>query len=474
MSNTPSDLTRRTVLRRAAAAGLLATPAAGFLAACASSDTNTNTNTGAGTKSADNPFGVDKSKPVDAVVFDGGFGQDYAKYYGSNYEKKYAGSKVQITWSKEILTDMQPRFTGNTPPDVINNSSPKTLDVGTVVDQLVDLTELFEAPSFDDPSVKVKDTLVAGTVESGLFNNKPYTLNMAYTVYGFFHDQTLFDQKGYKVPTTWEEFSALADQAKKDGLYAFTHQGKYPWYMYNVITDWIWKVGGPQAIFDIDNLEPNAWKSDAVKTVIDRIVEMLGKGWVQPGAAALDHTTTQQAVVDRKVLFIPCGTWLEGEMAKTLKADSKLTVNAQWSLTASDKSPYGTVRAAAGEGWIVPKNGKNEPGGIEFLRVMLSKDSARKFAELTKSLPVVKGAADGLTGSSQFVSASAALGAAGANIISVRFDGWYKDIYTALEGAISNLMSGKGGTAEFTTAMQKAADKVAADPNIKKQPKRTA
>ncbi|NUO55759.1 MAG: carbohydrate ABC transporter, N-acetylglucosamine/diacetylchitobiose-binding protein [Hamadaea sp.] len=472
MSHT--SLSRRTVLRRAAAAGLLATPAAGFLAACASSDTSGDTGSGTTGKTKDNPFGVDAKKNVDAVVFDGGFGQEYAKGYASLYEQKYSGSKVGITWSKEILTDMQPRFTGNTAPDVINNSSPKTLDLATIVDQLTDLTELYDAPSIDDPNVKIRDTLLAGTIEAGLFNDKPYTLNAAYTVYGFFHDQTLFDSKGWKVPTTWEEFLALAENAKKEGIAAFTHQGKYPWYMYNVITDWIWKVGGKEAIFAIDNLEPGAWQSDAVKTVIDHIHEMLGKGYVQAGAAALDHTTTQQAVIDRKALFIPCGTWLEGEMAKTLRPDTKLEVSAQWSLTASDKSPYGTVRAAAGEGWIVPKTGKNPAGGLEFLRIMLSKAGARKFAELTKSLPVVKGAADGLTGSSQFVSANKVLAAANGNVVSVRFDGWYKDLYTALEGAITNLMSGKGGTAEFTTAMQKAADKIAADPNIKKQPKRTA
>jgi N-acetylglucosamine transport system substrate-binding protein len=471
MSNTPVHPTRRTVLRRAAAAGLLVTPAAGFLAACASTDT-TDKNTTGGSKSDANPFGVDATKPVDAVVFDGGFGKEYAQYYGTSYEKKYAGSKVAITWSKEILTDMQPRFTGNTAPDVINNSSPKTLDVGTLVDQLTDLTELFEAPSIDDPKVKVKDTLLAGTIESGLFNGKPYTLNGAYTVYGFFHDQTLFDQKGWTAPTTWDEFATLAEAAKKEGIFAFTHQGKYPWYMNNVICDWIWKVGGKEAIYAIDNLEPGAWQSDAVKAVIDRIHEMLAKGWVQPGAAGLDHTTTQQAVIDRKVLFIPCGTWLEGEMAKTLKPDTKLAVTAQWGIGASDKSPYGTVRAAAGEGWIVPKNGKNQPGGLEFLRIMLSKDGARKFAELTKSLPVVKNAADGLEGSSQFVSANKALAAANGNIISVMFGGWYADLYKAFEGAISNLMSGKGGTAEFTAAMQKAADKIAADSNVKKQPKR--
>lgn len=471
--DSPSDLTRRTMLRRAAAAGLLAAPAAGVLAACAGTETPAGPTTGEKTKQ--NPFGVDPKKNVDAVVFDGGFGQDYAKYYASSYEKKYAGSKVGITWSKEIQGDMQPRFAGGNPPDVINNSSPKTLGIDTLVNggQVVDLAVLLDAPSFDDEKVTVRDTLLAGVVEEGLYNDKCYTLNAAFTVYGFFHDATLFAKKGWTVPKTWDEFLTLAEAAKKEGIAAFTHQGKFPWYMNNVIMDWVWITGGKDAVMKIDNLEPNAWKQDAVKTTIDKIKEMLDKGYVQAGAAALDHTTTQQAVIDGKALFIPCGTWLEGEMAKTLKPDTKLEVSAQWSLTGSDKSPYGTVRAAAGEGWIVPEKGANKAGGLEFLRVMLSKDNARKFAELTKSLPVVKGAADGLTGSPQFTSANTVLAAAGKNIISVKFAGWYPDLYKAFEGAISNLMAGKSDSAAFTDAMQKAADKIAADPNVKKQ-KRTS
>ena len=41
ISGSPSELDRRTLLRRAAAVGLLATPAASLLSACVSSGSNT-------------------------------------------------------------------------------------------------------------------------------------------------------------------------------------------------------------------------------------------------------------------------------------------------------------------------------------------------------------------------------------------------------------------------------------------------
>jgi N-acetylglucosamine transport system substrate-binding protein len=463
----PSDLTRRTVLRRAAAAGLLAAPAAGLLAACG--DGGDSDNGGTAEKTDANPFGAVNGKELTVAAFNGGFGEDYTKFNAAAYEKKF-GTKVKVEFSKTILTDYQPKFYGGNPPDVLNNSSPETIPVGPVVagGQLVDLTQLLEAPSYDDPKVKVKDTLVAGVVEEGTFSGKMYTLNYAYSIYGHWYDEALFEKKGYKLPKNWEEFSALAEQAKKDGIAAYTFQGIHPWYIHNVITEWIYKVGGKEVIRSIDNLEPNAWKNDAVKVVAERIAEMASKGWIQAGAVGLDHTTTQQAVLDGKALFIWCGSWLEGEMAKTLPPGVKLAVTPPWDLTSSDKAKYGTVHAAPGEGFVIPTKGKNVEGGLEYLRAMLGKEQARKFAELTKSLPVVKGAADGLTTSNALTSASK-VAAAATEVINWRYAGWYVPLQNAVFAAGTELAAGRSTPAAFQDAVQKAADAVAKDDKIVKQ-----
>ncbi|HWH01203.1 MAG TPA: N-acetylglucosamine/diacetylchitobiose ABC transporter substrate-binding protein [Pilimelia sp.] len=467
-SDSPSALSRRSVLRRAAAVGLMATPAAGFLSACATGGGDNNDDKGKDA-TKENPFGVEASKPLDVVIFDGGFGQDYAKNFKSIYESKYSGAQVGLLFSKKIRTEMQPRFNGGNPPDVLNNSSPEPIPPDTLTNsnQLEDLTRLLDADGIDGG--KVRDALLPGVVESGVLAGKPYVLNYAYTIYGVWYNAKLFKDNNWQPPKTWDEFATLAEAAKAKGIAAWTHQGKFPWYMHNVIMDWIYIVGGLDAAKKIDNLEPDAWKQDAVKVTLEKVHEMVTKKWIQPGAEALDHTTTQQAWLDGKALFIPCGTWLENEMKKTIPPGFEMTVAPQWNLTSSDKSPYGTVRAAAGEGFVVPSAAKNKPGALEFLRIMLSKDAARKFAELTSSLPVVKGAADGLTTSTALASASKVAGDAGTNIIEWKFNTWYGDLYTAMEGAITSLMSGKSDPAKFMDTMQKAADKVKADPKIKKQ-----
>jgi N-acetylglucosamine transport system substrate-binding protein len=155
-------------------------------------------------------------------------------------------------------------------------------------------------------------------------------------------------------------------------------------------------------------------------------------------------------------------------MAKTMPPGVKLAVAPPWDLTSSDKAKYGSVHAAPGEGFIVPTKGKNVAGGLEYLRMMLGKEQARKFAELTKSLPVTKGAADGLTISNALTSASK-VAAAAPEVIKWRYEGWYPSLANGIFAAATELAAGRSTAAAFQEAAQKIADAVAKDDKIVKQ-----
>src|SRR5882672_7923026 len=103
------DLSRRTLLSRAAALGLLATPAAAALGACASGGGNSGTtNTNQGTKSGTNPFGVKTDAPLEVVIFNGGFGDAYATYDEQQYNKTFPNAKVKHVSTQKIQDEYQP------------------------------------------------------------------------------------------------------------------------------------------------------------------------------------------------------------------------------------------------------------------------------------------------------------------------------------------------------------------------------
>src|SRR4029450_12795556 len=83
------------------------------------------------------------------------------------------------------------------------------------------------------------------------------------------------------------------------------------------------------------------------------------------------------------------------------------------------------VQAASSESFLVPATAKNVAGGMEYLRILFSKQSARSLAETAGTLPAVAGATEGLALSSGLGSVRDAIAAAGKEAFTYRFRTWY-------------------------------------------------
>lgn len=467
--NPNSEWSRRQFIKRAVAAGVVAVPGAGLLSSCATSGGGT-TEHKEGNVSSENPLGVDKTAALEIFIFDGGYGHKYAeadaKIYGSSYPK----AELKLTPTQQIQQQLQPRFAGGNPPDVIDNSGAQKMDVaGLSTDsQLADLTDLLKAPSWDTDGTSVRDTLYPGVVDFGMLNGKPSFMPYVYTVFGMWHSKTLFEKHGWEPPKTWDEFKALAPKIKAAGMSPFTYQGKYPYYLYTPMLGMAGKAGGVDVIKNIDNLEPNAWKDDAVVDSAATFYEIMKKGWLMPGTQALTHTESQTAWTRGKAAFIPCGSWLENEM-KTITPDGfDMVVSPLWSLSSSDSLPYESLITKPDENYIVPSHAKNVHGGMEFLRIMLSKEGGRNFAKITHALPTVKGVADGLDLGSGLNSSNAAVKAAGDNTFHFLFNVWYAKLGKAAEDATAALMNGDVDPKGWADRIQKRADETAKDDSVNK------
>lgn len=463
---------RRALLRGAATAGLLAAPTAGLLSGCVGGGGGDSSTTQAeGEKTADNPLGVKEDAELEIVIFNGGLGTKYATdVHIPSYQSKFPKANVKFSETQEIGTVLQPRFTSNNPPDMVNNAGSKMMDQGALVQagQVQDLTELFDAPSLDQPGLKVRDTLIPGTIEQGTFDGKPYVLNYAFTVFGLWYDAALFEKKGWTPPKTWAEFTDLCEKIKAAGITPYAFAGSNAaYYQYLVLLTSAAKIGGPEVLRNIDNLEDGAWQQDAVRQAAAAWAD-IGARFCNKAHLGLKHTEVQLQHNQGKIAFYPCGSWLENEQAKDTPPGFRYAVMPTPSVTTSDKLPQTAVYAAAGEMYFVAAKGKNPRGGMEYLRHMLSKAGARGFTELTKVLTVVKGAADDLAISPGLTSSNQMLAAAGGNYFSYRFDTWYKRLDDEARAATNELMFRGGSADKFCERMQKAADAVKKDPSIEK------
>jgi N-acetylglucosamine transport system substrate-binding protein len=282
------------------------------------------------------------------------------------------------------------------------------------------------------------------------------------------YNAALFREHGWTPPTTWGEFLALAEEVQEAGIAPFIHQGQHPWYMHNVLMEWIYREGGLPAVLAIDNLEPDAWHQPAVEAAAARVQELVDAGLVYPGAEGLDHIQSQQAWLDGEAAFIWCGSWLESEMAETIPDGFEMSLAPPWAPSDNPATPAGTMRVAPGEPFVVPADAANTAGGLEFLRVMCSKAAADRFSELTSSLSVVKDTGQSVD-SIALQSAAQVAGESPENI-DWKWIAWYEGPMFAdtMEPTLGEVMAGRASAEDLLNAMQEAADGVAADDSIEK------
>ena len=414
-----------------------------------------------------NPLGLEPGANVEGIFFEGGFGRSYIDNAADYFRALHPENEMTVEGIQQVSEILRPRFIGGNPPDVIDNSGAFQIPMDSLVadDQLTDLAPLMEAPALDTPGKTFAETLFPNSQADGVFNGRQLYLNVAYTVSGIWHSSTLFEEKGWEYPTTWDGMLALCETIKSDGIAPWTYQGRFPQYMvFGCLMHLIHKVGGMDTIKAIDNLEDEIWKSNEVLQAVGMMAQLAENGYILPGTEGLSHTESQAEWLQGNAAFIPCGTWLENEMRDLIPEGFDMVIKP---VPGPDESSYASLVAWPGEPYIVPKNAANVVGGMEFMRCMLSKANAQFFASQISAIMPVFGGSEGVELSSALTSALAAAEAAdgGFNYLS---RGWYSDLWNAAKDAAGQLLTNRISPEQFADTVQEVADEVKADDDIPK------
>jgi N-acetylglucosamine transport system substrate-binding protein len=375
--------------------------------------------------------------------------------------------KPTVKPSTKIAQELQPRFVGGNPPDLVDNSGANAIGISTIVDQLEELTPLIEAKNLE--GTVIKDTLYQGVLTPGTFDGKFKVLNYALTVYALWYSKALFEENGWTPPKTWDEALQLGAKAKAKGKYLFVWGKEAATYYQTMAIASAIKEGGDEVRLALENLKPDCWSMKPVQDVFDGMKKIVDAGYFKPGGSGTVFTAAQaQWSNDEDAILYPSGSWIENEMIKQTKSGFQMTGAAEPTVTSSSKMPYEALHSTAGEPFIVPSKGKNVAGGKELLRVMLSKDAATNFAKTLLAPTIVKGTvpADGF-GSSALVSQTKLLEAAGTNIFSWNFVDYY-GMNTDQLVLWNSFLDGKADVAALTKGLQGITDKVAKDSSVKK------
>lgn len=418
------------------------------------------------TVSPDDPFGVPADAGLEIVGYDGGYGRAYLDRTVALFRGRHARTTVQLSMDGQLRRTLQPRFDAGRPPDVICNAGPDRLPTQRLVDddRLADLTPLLEAPSWDDPARPIRDTLQAGVIGSGSYDGVPRVIHLVGTVHALWFSGALFDRYGWQPPKTWDELVALGGAMRTRKVPLIVYDGVHPQSVYESILTLAAKQGGADVVEQLDNLEDGAWKQEPLTAAATAFGELARRGYVYPGSTGLTDEQATDRFAASKAGLIPSGDRLAGRVRSATFELTALTVPP---LDGSAKLPA-AVHVVPGEPYVVPEQAASKVAGLEFLRALLAKQSARRFTENEGAFTVVDGAADGLVLGSAAASANALLQAAGRQTVNWFFANWYPGLGTAAADATGALMAGAIGATEWSERIQRVADDLKNNPDVTK------
>lgn len=227
---------------------------------------------------------------------------------------------------------------------------------------------------FDD---ELKGKLVGGITENAAAqpygDGKVYLAPIIYTPTGLWYNKDLFEgaNKKYDLPTTWDEFFALGDKAKADGISLFTYpqSGYFDATMYQMLA----QAGGIDFYNKAVNYDEKTWTSEEGKKVVDTIAKLASPDYIQADTVANANSDggfkiNQKNVIDGKALFMPNGNWVIGEMANSTPEGFNWGMMAPPKFNA-DEDNY--IYTFTEQMWI-PADAENMDLAKEFVKFMYS------------------------------------------------------------------------------------------------------
>jgi len=409
-------------------------------------------------------------RTLDVLFMVGGQGE-MANPIKEKLEKVHPGLKVNIVYDFNAAEILRNRILAGDPPDVFDVNAQyydKYSAISEGVMKPIDF--LYDVKSLDDPSKTIKDVLNFSVMSFGFVDGKYYCVPDSVYTSGLWYDAKMFRDKGYTVPTTWDEFIALGDVAKKDGKYLLMYSSRYGGEYFG--NYWFYPLLcsiDVNAFGKIMKLEPNAWSDPAVKKALELTKGIIDKGWADTASGTLDISETQMQFCNGNVLFYACGSWLEAEMEGNWPAGFELTFIPFPPQKKGDPA-YSVVMGV--ESSISAKT-KNEDLVKEYYRYMLTdKETTTKIVQTTQNGLGIADFAKNYGGLlAKSVSSSWASLDAGKTIgISALADSFYPGFSQQVTDNIGAFDAGRMSVQQYIDSMNKFFETTRNDPNVIKRP----
>ncbi|MFG2883470.1 ABC transporter substrate-binding protein [Streptomyces sp. NPDC048297] len=353
---------RRSLLRGAGGAAVLAGAGIPLLSACG------------GSGSGSDPKTVTVGSNASDAVPKKAFADVYAAY------KKQSGITVNVntkdhnTFQEQINSYLQ-----GTPDDVFNWFAGFRMQFFAAKKLATPIDDVWQKIGGNFPEAMKK--LSKGA------DGKYYFVPLTTYPWAVFYRKSVFQQHGYQVPTTWDQLVALCKQMKKDGLVPIAFGDKDQWPAMGTFDQINFRLNGYD--FHVELMAGKAaWTDAKVKAVFDHWTELLP--YHQDGSMGRTWQDAAQTLNAKKA-----GMYLLGSFVAQQFTDKADLDDLDFFAFPEINPAYGqdTVEAPT-DGFMVSKAPKNHDGVVKLLEYLGTPAAEELYLKTDSSVVAASDKAD--------------------------------------------------------------------------------
>jgi raffinose/stachyose/melibiose transport system permease protein len=325
---------------------------------------------------------------LDVPVFEGGYGIGFYVDTARRFEELNPGVSVNVYGDPRIQDQLRVRIIDGHLPDVAWVPYilwPSLIRAG----RIVDLRPYLDGKNWEGDT-RWGDTFEPGSLDSWKVAGGIYGLPFSYSCWSLFYNRGMFRAHGWKEPRTWDEFFALCDRIRADGLAPVSIPGtrwKYPAAFFQAAYH---NLAGAQGWDAITQLRPGAWRDPRIVRSAE-LLQRVTRDDSQPGWEGETAPGAELYFLQGKSAMTVSGSWFFNEMKGKIPAGFEVgTMN--FPVFPDGLADPSAVQTGS-DCFFVFNTGDQvrEKLAIGFLKFLTSRSRAEAFVRATDAPVAIRG-----------------------------------------------------------------------------------
>lgn len=224
-----------------------------------------------------------------------------------------------------------------------------------------------------------KDKIVMSAVEPYKVNEKVYGIPMRINAKFMVYNKDMFSANNLSIPTTWDEFLAIAETLKQAGITPIAFGNEFPWASAHYVGDFNAKLVNPETL-KADYLltaEPDKLFTDPMYVeALSRFKLLNDKGYFNEGANGISHSNARSSFIAGKAAMFYC------------ELEEFVTINDEFQNFGFFQLPGGTggqgdpkLLTGAPDGFMISGKTKYPEEAITFLKFVTSPEMGYEYVK---------------------------------------------------------------------------------------------